>query len=64
MIRFILYVLIFFLIYRVIKLVAKFFIEQKKKNASINYNTKPKTDYRNVVDADFIEIDNETGKEK
>ncbi len=64
MIRFILYVIIFFLLYRVVKLVTRFFIEQKNKNSTFNKSSKTKTNYNNVVEAEFIELEDEPVKEK
>ncbi len=64
MIRFILYLIIFYLLYKGGKFVWRIYTEHKKIKQEIKNNSKSKTDYRDIVDAEFIEINDEKEKNK
>jgi hypothetical protein len=67
MIRFFLYLIIFWLAYEVVKRVIRFFIspsEQTQNRVHTENARRNKREYKNVEDAEFTEIKSEDNKKK
>jgi hypothetical protein len=67
MIRFFLYLIIFWLVYEIVKRVIRFLISPSGQNRNQVHteNTKRnKTEYKNVEDAEFTEIKSDHNKKK
>lgn len=56
MIRFILYVILFYLAWRIVRLFIKYFNLSKKKNPDISDSRNSPSKYKNIEDAKFTEI--------
>ncbi len=59
MIRFLLYVVLFYLIWRIIRLFMKFLNSPKKENPDIKGSRESQSKYKNIEDAKFTEIKDE-----
>jgi hypothetical protein len=67
MIRFFLYLIIFWLVYEIVKRVIRFLISPSQQNQNRVHTEKArrnKAEYKNVEDADFTEIKSEENKKK
>lgn len=64
MIRFFLYVIIFFIVYQVVKLVIRYLTSPSRKSVHTQNVRQNKTEYKNVEDAEFTEIKSENNKKK
>lgn len=62
MIRFFLYLIIFFIVYQAVKFVIRFLTSPSRKSVHTQNVRKDKTKYKNVEDADFTEIKSEDNK--
>jgi len=68
MIRFFLYLIIFWIVYEIVKRVIRFLTspstEQNQNRVHTQDTRRNKTEYKNVEDADFTEIKSEDNKKK
>ncbi len=67
MIRFFLYLIIFWFVYMIVKRLFKFFIspsEQNQNRVHTENSRRNKTEYKNVEDAEFTEIKSKDNKKK
>jgi hypothetical protein len=65
MIRFFLYLIIFWIAYEIVKRLIGFLMSPSKENPIHTQNSRRnKTEYKNVEDAEFTEIKSEDNKKK
>jgi len=59
MMRFLIYVILFYIIWKLIRIVVKSLISSKSKNPDIKNGKDVRSKYKNVEDAKYIEIKDE-----
>jgi hypothetical protein len=64
MIRLFLYLVIFFIVYQLVKLVVRFLTSPSSKSVHTRNIRQSKTEYKDVEDAEFTEIKSENNKKK
>jgi NADP-dependent 3-hydroxy acid dehydrogenase YdfG len=64
MIRLFLYLVIFFIVYQLVKLVVRFLTSPSRKSVHTRNIRQSKTEYKDVEDAEFTEIKSENNKKK
>jgi hypothetical protein len=64
MIRLFLYLIIFFIVYQLVKLVVRFLTSPSRKSVHTQNVRQSKTEYKDVEDVEFTEIKSENKKKK
>ncbi|OGU31548.1 MAG: hypothetical protein A2057_10235 [Ignavibacteria bacterium GWA2_35_9] len=64
MIRFFLYLIVFWIVYQIVKRVVRFLTPVSRDSIHTQNIKRNKSDYKNVEDAEFTEIKSEDNKKK